>query len=559
MNLSYTYDHAGQLTDVTGDIEQHFRYDATGNMTYNSDLGTYLYDAATVGEGCGSPSNSISCPHAVKSADSSRMHYDAAGNMTSITSGAGAKTTIQWNRNGEPYSFKDDSGVETKARYGDSGERIYRNRSGQVTLYYDPYVDLDYTGAGPVKSIQYYFAGDFLIAKKDDSIGKRWFHLDHIGSTRLTTDQSGQATARFDYKPFGEPAGAGGISADADRRFAGHRLDSDNALIYMRARYYSPTLGRFISADPTVPATYQGRSSNRYAYVYNNPVTLVDPLGLQGSNYIEKDLGVAPYPTSGFGSIHSYTSFMPPPVPPVPPPANLGGSLNAPIEDQAASSLLRPEERLLPDPRLSLRPRPVFDDPATAARRLLDLAKMVFLPFRVTSRAVGNVVEANANGCGVFCFLLGDVTFGWLMTPAGPNDWFFGDIHIFGGLGGSILGLTPGPNDPINFLALGRPSGWQYSLGLSAGIGASAYGFVTEANTREAFSEFARNAGASIGPFSGFRSENSSGQATYGFGLGVGRSWFLGANVFNSYTWVSPGIWPSWLPTIPYRADPPGR
>jgi RHS repeat-associated protein len=333
MNLSYVYDHAGQLTDVTGDLEQHFHYDSTGNITDNSDVGTYFYDSSNGGGGCGSAPNALSCPHAVKSAGTTKLGYDSAGNMTSAT-GTSAKTrTIKWNKDNEPYSFTDESSVETKARYGDSGERIYRNRTGQVSLYYDPYVDLDYAGSGPVKSTQYYFAGNFLIAKKD-SISKRWFHRDQIQSTRLITDPNGQAAAKFDYKPFGEPVAPGGGSADADRRFAGHRLDTDNGLIYMKARYYSPSLGRFISPDPTIPATYQARSTNRYAYAYNNPVSLVDPLGLAPGDPpgIEKTLGVPQYDVPGYGSLHNP---IPPAVPPVPPPANLGEFLQIP-DRQAA-------------------------------------------------------------------------------------------------------------------------------------------------------------------------------------------------------------------------------
>ncbi|MFD3843968.1 hypothetical protein ACFWWC_48560 [Streptomyces sp. NPDC058642] len=77
--------------------------------------------------------------------------------------------------------------------------------------------------------------------------------------------------------------------------------------------------------------------------------------------------------------------------------------------------------------------------------------------------------------------------------------------------------------------------------------------FATEATTPEAFGGFARNAGASYKLITGFRSENTAGQATYGIGLGFSRGWIIGGNVFNTYTVVSPGIWPSWLPVIPYR------
>lgn len=194
-----------------------------------------------------------------------------------------------------------------------------------------------------------------------------------------------------------------------------------------------------------------------------------------------------------------------------------------------------------------------YGEAATLAR---DLVKRALAPFHLTGRAIGGMAEANANGCGIFCFLLGDVGVGWLMTPAGENDWFFGDIHVFGSVGGAILGPTPGPDEPLEYLALDRRAGWQYALGVSAGFGVSLAGFVTEATTREAFSEFARNAGFSAGPLRGYRSENTAGQVTHGLGVGFspqGSSWVGGVNIFNSYTVVSPGVWPSWLAPIPYR------
>jgi|GEM_PF-6661493 len=73
--------------------------------------------------------------------------------------------------------------------------------------------------------------------------------------------------------------GSGGMPTDFG--FAGHRYDSSTGLIYMGARYYDPKLGRFISPDPTVPEPGNPQSLNRYSYVENNPVTFIDPYGLE--------------------------------------------------------------------------------------------------------------------------------------------------------------------------------------------------------------------------------------------------------------------------------------
>ena len=53
-----------------------------------------------------------------------------------------------------------------------------------------------------------------------------------------------------------------------------------NGLLYMRARYYSPELRRFINADIVPGEISDSTSLNRYAYVNGNPVSNIDPLGL---------------------------------------------------------------------------------------------------------------------------------------------------------------------------------------------------------------------------------------------------------------------------------------
>jgi len=57
-------------------------------------------------------------------------------------------------------------------------------------------------------------------------------------------------------------------------------------LIHLNGRVYDPSIGRFISADPTVPDPLYSQSFNRYAYVYNNPMTYIDPSGLDPADLI---------------------------------------------------------------------------------------------------------------------------------------------------------------------------------------------------------------------------------------------------------------------------------
>jgi RHS repeat-associated protein len=76
-------------------------------------------------------------------------------------------------------------------------------------------------------------------------------------------------------------------------------------LVHMNGRMYDPILGRFISADPFVQAPYDAQSLNRYSYVRNNPLTLVDPSGFQDEAWAPGD---SPYPPGLTGA--DYTTLM---------------------------------------------------------------------------------------------------------------------------------------------------------------------------------------------------------------------------------------------------------
>jgi RHS repeat-associated protein len=299
MNLVYDYDRLNRLTDVSGDLQQHLEYDAVGNITFNSDFGPYFYRYTGRQQGCGtSTSTLIPCPHAVKQVGASEFIYDDRGNLAFV-SGDHAKgikpLSIEWNADNEPSIFQGADRVPTEVHYDSRGERVSRSRNGETTLYFGPLMEVT-SGAGGTnhRITKYYYAGSLLLARKDD-VGTYWYHLDHLRSTRLLTDEAGTAAARFNYRPFGTMVGASG-SATSDIQFAGHRSDTASGLVYMRARYYAPTIGRFISPDPLAPQAYGLQALNRFSYAYNDPVGLVDPSGLQP---VRSDLMISTSPHFG--------------------------------------------------------------------------------------------------------------------------------------------------------------------------------------------------------------------------------------------------------------------
>ena len=100
---------------------------------------------------------------------------------------------------------------------------------------------------------------------------KSWFYADHQGSVVATADSAGVSTGIYSYGPYGEPS----IGGPARFRYTGQQYFADLGLYYYKARFYSPTLGKFMQTDPIGYAD----DLNLYAYVGGNPVNFTDPMG----------------------------------------------------------------------------------------------------------------------------------------------------------------------------------------------------------------------------------------------------------------------------------------
>ncbi|WP_161487801.1 RHS repeat-associated core domain-containing protein, partial [Rhodanobacter sp. FW104-R8] len=90
------------------------------------------------------------------------------------------------------------------------------------------------------------------------------------------TDAQGNITATYDYAPYGSQAMG---AAPNGPGYTGHVNDPDTGLVYMQARYYDPSVGRFLSVDPARPAAGNSFNFNRYDYANNNPINHTDPDG----------------------------------------------------------------------------------------------------------------------------------------------------------------------------------------------------------------------------------------------------------------------------------------
>lgn len=121
-----------------------------------------------------------------------------------------------------------------------------------------------------------------------------------------------------------------------------HEHLDEMGVIHMNGRIYDPLIGRFMSADPTIQAPFNLKSFNRYSYVWNNPLKLVDLNGYDArdtvtGSVIPGDNSTPPTPESNGGSLTTGNSTgvpQPPVVPSGSPPAAGGGSGSPPAQGQ---------------------------------------------------------------------------------------------------------------------------------------------------------------------------------------------------------------------------------
>jgi RHS repeat-associated protein len=250
---SYGYDALERLTSATSQTStadsQTWLYDALGNMTLNSRVGTYSYGAA------GAPR-----PHAVTAAGASTYLYDGNGNMT-----IGGGRTITYDVENHPLTIDDNRYV-----YDGEGSRLEVITPTGTTIHLGD----SYEVKGGVATKYFALAGVQVAKKRGTALFS--LHTDHLGSIQGNTNSLGQ-TQRIAYRPYGERI-TGGTQAAQSRGFTGQEEDT-TGLVYLHARYYDPALGRFLAADPTIPTSY-GVGLNHYAYAANNPVNFTDIDGL---------------------------------------------------------------------------------------------------------------------------------------------------------------------------------------------------------------------------------------------------------------------------------------
>ena len=271
---SYEYTAAGQLESVT--------YDGTRTVSYTYDLAG---NRKTVIDSADATQNRTyhyegfdQLKRIADDADQTlaSFEYDELGNLKESTTSLGTRTFEYDYRNLLTKVTNVTTGQIVRYTYNGDGHRVSRsvqaNESAVATT--TNYVVNPNTSAHSVLEEQSDagIATTTYLPNGTRQDGVREFLLtDRTGSIRAML--SGDNSAVIDYEPFGVPINPANLPGSMG--FAGELYDADTGLLYLRARYYDPSLGRFISRDPL---GVRG-GPNMYAYVNHDPINYVDPLG----------------------------------------------------------------------------------------------------------------------------------------------------------------------------------------------------------------------------------------------------------------------------------------
>ncbi|WP_049767488.1 RHS repeat-associated core domain-containing protein [Roseiflexus sp. RS-1] len=245
-------------------LSETYAYDRLGNLRVKAGVG-YEYPAARQPR-----------PHAPIRVGGQPYAYDANGNLTS-----GGGRTFVWN-GWNQLAGVSQAGLTETYTYDAAGARVTRTSNGATVV---TVADLWERTVGGATTHFYRFGADIIGVRRSDQ-GTLYLFSDHLGSVSAATTASGTLVGMQHYDPWGRVR-TGGIGLTA-RTFTGQRLDA-TGLLYYHARYYDPTLGRFISPDSIVPEPGNPQSFNRFAYVYNNPLKYTDPTG----HWIESAVDIA--------------------------------------------------------------------------------------------------------------------------------------------------------------------------------------------------------------------------------------------------------------------------
>jgi len=294
--LTNTYDDHGNLLSKTSDISGDLN---VGGYTYGTSGKPHRLTSVTI-DGI---SNTLSYDsvgnierYNATSGDDTYIDYDLGNRVTKITVGSSSTDTTPTARD-EFWHGPDGQRFLRKASWMD-GSTL--KTSWTLFLQGGVFEEVHPMHDSSVSYVQRVLVTSNVqhrYVKYPSSSGTSvdYLHRDHLGSVVETSNYAGTASSERTFDPFGMQRALGwasdisaasleSIAITEDtytaRGFTDHEMLNRTGFVHMNGRVFDQRIGRFIQPDPIIGQPELSQNFNRYAYVFNNPMSFTDPSGL---------------------------------------------------------------------------------------------------------------------------------------------------------------------------------------------------------------------------------------------------------------------------------------
>ena len=290
---SYTYGlgQAGNRISVSelGGRQVNYTYDGIYRLTNEAISGAPSGANGSVGYGLDPVGNRTTRTSSLLAVAAATYSYDANDRLVSETYDANGNVTAS---GGNTYAYDFENRLKSANNsaiatiYDGDGNRVSKTVSGVTTKYLVDEMNptgysqvLEEIAGGVVKRV---YAYGIQRISQNQLIGNAWtpsfYGYDGQGSVRLLTDLTGTVSDTYDYDAFGKTINTTG-STPNNYLYNGEQFDPDLGFYYLRARYYNPATGRFLTMDTVMGDAMNPVTQHKYIYAEANPVDKMDPSG----------------------------------------------------------------------------------------------------------------------------------------------------------------------------------------------------------------------------------------------------------------------------------------
>ena len=300
--VTYAYDSANQLIredNLAGDYTHTWTYDNAGNILTRTeyDYASAETEPSGTGETVTYTYGDNNWGDLLTGYDGKTISYDKVGNPESDGTW---EYDWQHGRQLARMESQSNSGTYWNFTYNADGLRTKRTNGTKTYEYiYNGSQLTQMTVDGKTLTFSYDASGTPLSVNYN---GTTYYYVTNIqGDVTAILTSSGTKVVSYTYDAWGNPLATTGslastLGAHNPLRYRGYVWDSETELYYLQSRYYNPEVSRFINADVLISNIGgQMLGNNTFGYCLNNPVNLVDSLGLYPQPYFDNPAGELGY------------------------------------------------------------------------------------------------------------------------------------------------------------------------------------------------------------------------------------------------------------------------